>query len=926
MAISGAWWMLRAGRFESYDPFTTNPQTWARQQFAYRGVPNTIDPARISPVAKFLFGITKLPTLPDVNPLIDTNFVGVSQRPLHQDTRSIRIDHRFGDKDLVYGRYGHNQHDEELLSDNAPFLPINGVNVTNRNIRFWPNKTLSVTWVHTFSPTLTNELLVTGSRDYHRRGAGDHKTDYAGLLGLPNPYGAKNWTVINTLGFGAGGEGQGSSGYSFFGDNPFFEISNYLTVQENATKVFRKHEFQFGFHHRFEDLAKSIVSTSGPFNAGTLGTSLYDSTSTPVNPIAAPQTGNGLVNLFIGSLNYSAQFRRPWGFMRRSEYAPYFQDTWKIHPRLTLNLGLRYEVRTPLYDRNDLMMSFDFDKRAYIIGADLNHFLNRQATTPAILNAFQNFGGKVITHQEAGLPKNIVNINWKNFGPRLGFAYRALDGRAAFVLRGGYRISYYPQPVGNWFDALNSPTLFSAQFQNTVSSTPLSPDGLPNYGLRSVPTYIAGVNTPSSIIDTNDLRLLTRGSFNATRLDPGLRDPRVQDWNLTLEKEIVANMVVRAAYVGNHSDYIQQTESVNPGTPDYIWYVTQRRPLPTGQFANVATRAYDQQIYGTLNTFRSTGFAWYNGIQLELERRFANGVGFQIFYDMANVLNATGTVNPLNQYLPGAAPTDFEERNRFLNYARSTTASSGGSGVGAPKHRVRWNYIAELPFGRGKKFGDNASGWADKVIGGWQLAGTGSINSNYFTLPTAYYPNGNPIEIYREQYPIEDCRSGVCFPGFLYWNGYIRPDQVNSRDAQGRPNGVMGVPANYKPAGSYLIPYGSTALPPNAPANTNVASFWDTNNVWVPLNDGTVQRLAFNDNLHPWRNQAVAGPRQWFADASLIKSTSLTERVTLRFNVDFFNVFNNPNNPTEIDASGILTTRNSGSSARLTQLSVRLQW
>jgi hypothetical protein len=136
----------------------------------------------------------------------------------------------------------------------------------------------------------------------------------------------------------------------------------------------------------------------------------------------------------------------------------------------------------------------------------------------------------------------------------------------------------------------------------------------------------------------------------------------------------------------------------------------------------------------------------------------------------------------------------------------------------------------------------------------------------------------------------------------------------------------MGVPEDYKPATAYLIPQGSRQLPPNAPANTNISSFWDTNNVWIPLNNGTVQRQAFDDGLHPWRNQYVAGPRQWFQDASLFKFIPLNERVTLRFNMDFFNVFNNPNNPTGVANTGFLSTRNSGSDARFMQLALRLTW
>jgi hypothetical protein len=165
-------------------------------------------------------------------------------------------------------------------------------------------------------------------------------------------------------------------------------------------------------------------------------------------------------------------------------------------------------------------------------------------------------------------------------------------------------------------------------------------------------------------------------------------------------------------------------------------------------------------------------------------------------------------------------------------------------------------------------------GFLDKIVGGWQVAGTGSWRSNHFLLPTSYYPTGAPLEKYGEKYKVNDCRSGVCFPGFLYFNGYIPANQINSIDAQGRPNGVMGVPAGYKAAVAPLVPWGSTAIPANAPANTNLSQFWDTNSVWIPLSNGTVQRLALstsNDILNPWRNQFMRGPNQWFMDASLFK-------------------------------------------------------
>ncbi len=897
--------------FTLYDPFTTQAN-WSRTPLAFNGVRNTIDPARISPVAKYLFDRTALPTHPGINPLVDANWIGTFRRPLEQDTRNIRIDHRISDKDLVYFRYAYNQHFETYGANNGVFSPVEGFRTIETTTRWWPNHSLSGTWNHTFSPTLMNEVLISGLRDWHNRGAGDNRTNYSALLGLPNPFGAVNWPVVTGTNLGSG-----DSVYAVGGAQPFFLVSNMITAQDNAVKVQGKHEWNFGFQFKFEDVPKSIVSAAGDFSLDTGATALYDPASTPQNPISVPFSGHNLANLYLGQMNYATTFRRPWSFLRRQEYAPYIQDNWKITQRLTLNLGMRYEFRTPLHDKNGLLTSFSPEKRAYVVGSTLENFLQRQATLPANLTALSNFGGKVIGYEEAGLPMHLVYNNWKQFGPRIGFAYRALSGAKAFVVRGGYRISYYTQPIADWFGSQQNQQIVSAGFQNSVSNTALSPDGLPSYGLRTIPRYVAGVNTANnSIIDTNDTRTIARG-FTAVQIDPYMTDPKVQDWNLTVEKELPGNLVTRLAYVGNRTTNILQTVNLNDSVPDYIWHVTRRTPLPTGEFSGVARRPYDQQVYGSVNRLSSIGYSNWNGFQAELERRFNNGLGFQIFYIAGNVLAATGTVGQVESYLPGAVPTDFKERNRFLNYQRDTTT---------PQQQVRWNWVANVPVGNGRAFGGNMPGFLDKLIGGWQMASTGNWRTNHATLPTNIYPTGVPLESYGEKYKVEDCRSGVCFPGYLYFNGYIPANQINSVNAQGKPNGVMGVPDNYKAAAAPLIPWGSTTLPANAPANTVLSQFWDTNNVWLPLNNGTVQRLTFNNNLVPWRNQYFRAPNQWFMDASLFKFVNFGEKASLRLNIDFFNVLNNPNNPTAITNDGILTTRNSGSPARVTQLTVRLSF
>ena len=117
--------------------------------------------------------------------------------------------------------------------------------------------------------------------------------------------------------------------YPYGSQAPFWLITNYGLIQDNATKIHGKHEFQFGAGFRYEKIDKSSVANAGAFSANTLATSLYNPASTPQNPIATPQTGFGMANFMLGALNYQATFRRPWFHFRRPELNLYFQDNWK---------------------------------------------------------------------------------------------------------------------------------------------------------------------------------------------------------------------------------------------------------------------------------------------------------------------------------------------------------------------------------------------------------------------------------------------------------------------------------------------------------------------------------------------------------------------------------------------------------------------
>ncbi len=393
----------------------------------------------------------------------------------------------------------------------------------------------------------------------------------------------------------------------------------------------------------------------------------------------------------------------------------------------------------------------------------------------------------------------------------------------------------------------------------------------------------------------------------------------------------MANTVLRLAYVGNHAAYQDSYLNLNAQTPQYVWYMRTHNQYPTGAFGAALSRPLNVTPngtlpYGDIQEYRKDGWGNANGAQIEFERRYSKGYGFQIFYNLINTFRAGGngwmadsSVQPLSYFLPGEVPADTHARMKLLLYMRDTVV---------PKHDVRWNWIVDLPFGKGKRLGANVNKVVNALIGGWQIAGTGRLFSNYFTLPTNVYPTGTPAQYYGHKYPIQDCRGGICQAGYLLWNGYIPAYQINSvNPTTGKPNGIEGVPSNYQPAVSPLIPYPANYPSLNAKMDP-LYGYYGTNTVWIPLSDGTLQQVGYGA-LNPLINQPLLSTNLWNCDASMFKSFRIKERVRLRAQADFFNVFNVAgNSPNPIDNTGVSlkNTNANPSGPRVMQVSMRLTW
>ena len=240
------------------------------------------------------------------------------------------------------------------------------------------------------------------------------------------------------------------------------------------------------------------------------------------------------------------------------------------------------------------------------------------------------------------------------------------------------------------------------------------------------------------------------------------------------------------------------------------------------------------------------------------------------------------------------------ELSRYQNYRPDNAI---------PTHRITYNGIVDLPFGTGKKWVNTSKKWLNALVGGFQLAYTGTVVSQAFFVSAANWGATSPLVRYKDAAPVTDCRSGVCRPANLWFNGYIAPNVVNAAR-----NGVNGVPADYVP---YLAPINNT------PGTTNFGN----NNVSVPLKNGTTALTAYNPGptgANPYSMAMLEGPINFSTDISLYKVFSISESVKLRFNVDAFNAFNiqGLNNP---DATtGIQSLQSSYWTPRQIQLTARL--
>ena len=493
-----------------------------------------------------------------------------------------------------------------------------------------------------------------------------------------------------------------------------------------------------------------------------------------------------LINNMIDNLAY----RSTWSlhYLRKTFVLPYFQDEWKLSPNLTLNLGLRWEYYGVPSEAHNSTTVFDlqnFQGSCYGSGS----------------------ASRAIFSEPANCPNNpsITTPNYRNWNPRIGVAWAPAALKGKTVIRAGFGI--YSGASQN--DDENA-ALESDNIRQMLSS---GVGGAPPQ-LQFGPGYLAN---PPDFGATSTLVLAPRALFRQRR------DLYAEDWGLTIEHELPANMLLRASYLGtqgvrlfarNYENLCDQTLYQSSGGANCT------RPLDPFPVTVLATGQLAS--FGDVDVKRDNGSSSYQGLLISLQRRFSNGLLFQGNYTYSHSIN-DGNVGGGESNAPQNALCVPCER---------------GPSIFDIRHNVVVNSVYQLPFGPNKKY-LTSPGVVGKIVGGWQMSGIGTWHTGHPLTVLMNIPVGQ----------VPDNNSG--------------PNQ--------RPDVIPGVPLTMTPTATnnfQLINPNAFAAPPIDPNSSILVRYGNEPN-------GLIRTLNV-----------------WQIDFALVKETSITERLSVEFGIQAFNIFN----------------------------------
>ncbi|MDQ2898626.1 MAG: TonB-dependent receptor [Acidobacteriota bacterium] len=799
-----------------YDPATGNPVTGlGRTQFPGNKIPAN----RITAQSLAILNYFPLPNVASSSPF--NNYAASGGGSFDANKWDTREDYFLSDKTSIFGRYSNHQFERGAVGafgNLAGGPAFNSVNFAGNS--FVRNQSLAIGLTHAFSATLISDFRFGYVKYNVNTTPNGFGTQPAAAAGIPGLNLDKTFTSgLPYFNFVDPNNNQITSlGYSLGANQcncPLNEDEGQYQFTGNVTKVLGNHSFKFGADIRY---AKNLRVPSDSHRAGEL---TFNTQNTGVVNAAGGSATDGLAfatfllgdvtgfSRYVSTSTNAAERQRRWFF--------YGQDSFRVTPKLTINYGLRWELVFPetVNGKGN--------------GAQLD-------LSTGLINVF-GVGG-VSDH-------GVQQMNYLNFAPRLGIAYQL---NAKTVVRAGYGWSYELGTFGATFGhnvTQNPPVLFN--------QTPSSPQG---QAFQSVFALAHGPPTPTGFTVPASGQFILPDGVGAKARSQDVRLPRVEAYNLTVERQIAKETSISVGYVGNVGRH------VGPGSGDGFNYnVNQAAFVPGVSDANTLKPFYNKIGANGLPLRWTQGIDLYcqcltntyNSLQVQLKRNFSAGYTTQVSYTWQDAVSDNSDSYTILY-------------NRPLGRGRENAI---------PNHALTIAQNYDIPFGKGKQFGNNMNQYVDYALGGWTISG---VTTFYSGLP--FTPNIN-----------------------VYPAGVVRPNQGPGN----RPDKGSGNPYASNQNRDHFL---------NVNADGSLSSAFT-----VPANNA-FGNYGFN---------TLRGPIFINQDLSLAKRFRVTERVRTEIRAEAYNVFNHANlgsvnSNVDGNNAGNITSIASGYQMRRLQFAVRLEF
>jgi hypothetical protein len=795
---------------------------------------NIVPANLIDPAGQALLQFFPLPNRPGVV----RNYVSTAVRPLESNQSTAKIDYVLTDRQQLTFSYSF-RHNERIVGFPRFPLPFTNQDVFQQNFKSYLGR-VQHTW--TVTPSLVNHFNL-GYTRYDVANANTTVGFNTSTLGIPaNATQNAAYPRIDFPGYGDPRSSGDPRAYQNIGSSFFTDRIRDNTIQptDSVTFINGRHTWKFGADLRISQFnVTQFIDPGGSFNFRN------DQTAADRDP----NGGYPIASLITGATEFafnSTNSIEP--AFRQLSHSYFAQDDIKVTPRLTLNLGLRYDLPGLRYEALDRFRSFEPTVRNPEVG---------------------RLGAIVGAAGQGGLQaaeRTLAKPDHSDWGPRVGFAYSLNDNT---VVRGGGGIYYAPILYGiNGGGDINTGT----QGYNTTGQL-FTPDGRNSrFFLSSFPA-----RPP---VDPNSQRIGQDVQF----FDPDFKTGRTIQWSLDLQRQLPFNFAASVGYIGHKATRLRSdfqrlnavpfnalrlgypilNKNVNDlNAADRTYAASVGVALPASSNAvfsgfngSVAQALKPFPQYGRIsNILEGQGTSDYHAMQLKLDRRFAQGMQFGASYTFSKLISDAAE-DVLGQNPLGGILQIANDRGGL----RSISPNN-------PTHVFVINYLLELPFGKGHRF-LNGGGALDRLVGGWQVSGI------------QRYQSGLPLIFLTSEPGRRD------FLDLIGVNGNLRLNLTGAPITLERgqlvrpinPNDVSEVP------GVIVVNRAAFALPPNfqAPPSTDPSSaayrnYYSNPNVFF----GNVGVLP-----------SVRSDRFSSENISLLKKTRITETLTLELGAEAFNIFN----------------------------------